>query len=297
MRKIGTIPDEQDARTFRDYLLTLGIKSELNPDSNHTQIVWVLEEDQLQRARSELAEFVLAPRAEKYAGAAEAAQRQRDAELKEAMAARKQQVNMRERWERPLVARIPVTLLLIAISVAVALLTHYGDTIDGTLAEGLFISFPFRFRFALPEVAQGELWRLVTPIFLHFGRPHLFGNMLNLFFLGGSVEDAKGPRKYLSLVIGIAVASNVAQLVASGPAFGGMSGVDFGLIGYLWMKSRYAPEEGFYLPQYVVIMAMIWMGVCLFGLVGPIANTAHTVGLMTGMIVAVAPVVYRHLMR
>jgi GlpG protein len=297
MRKIGTIPDEQDARTFRDYLLTLGIRSELNPDNNHAQVVWVLEEDQLERARSELAEFTQAPRAEKYAGAVEVAQKQRDTELKEAMAARKRQVNLRERWERPLVARIPVTLLLIAGSVAVAVLTRFGDNIDGTLAESLFISYPFHFRFALPEVARGEVWRLVTPIFLHFGEVHLFGNMLNLFFLGGSVEDAKGPWKYLSLVLGIAVASNLAQSIASGPAFGGMSGVDFGLIGYLWMKSRYAPEEGFDLPQYIVILAMVWMGACLFNLVGPIANTAHTVGLVTGMLVALAPVVYRHLMR
>jgi GlpG protein len=297
MRKIGTIPDEQDARTFQDYLLTLGIKSEVQPDNNHAQVVWVLEEDHLDQARSELAEFLQTPRGAKYAGAAEAAQQQRDAEIKQAQAARKQQVDLREHWERPLIERIPVTLLLIATCATIAFLTRFGKVTQGTVAEDLFISYPFQFRFALPEVARGEVWRLVTPIFLHFSEIHLFGNMLNLFFLGGSVEDAKGPRKYLALVLGMAVASNVAQLIASGPNFGGMSGVDFGLFGYLWMKSRYAPDEGFFMPQYVVVQAMIWMAICLTGVVGPIANTAHTVGLVAGMVVALVPVVYRHLMR
>jgi GlpG protein len=298
MRKIGTIPDEQDARTFRDYLLTLGIKSEVNPDNNHAQVVWVLEEDQLERARSELAEFVQAPRSKKYAGVVEAAQRQRDAELKEAMAARKRQVNLRERWERPLVAQLPVTMLMIGFSIVVAILSHFGMSIKpGSFTESLFISSRILVPPALPEIARGELWRFVTPIFLHFGWLHLIGNMYMLFVLGGSVESAKGPWKYLGLVLFIGVLSNFGQFVASGPNFGGMSGVDFGLFGYLWMKSRYAPEEGFFMPQYVVVQAMIWMGLCIFRVIPHVANTAHTVGLVAGMIVALIPVVYRHLMR
>lgn len=298
MRKIGTIPDEHDARTFQDYLLTLGIKSEVNPDNDHAQGVWVLEEDELERARSELAEFVQSPRADKYAGAVEAAQRRRDDELQEALAARKRHVNLREYWARPLVEKVPVTLLLIGFCIFVAVLSQFGTNIKaGSFAHGLFISSRVLVPPGLPEVMQGEVWRLVTPIFLHRGWLHLIFNMYMLFVLGGSVESAKGPWKFLSLVMIFAVLSNVGQFIASGPNFGGMSGVDFGLIGYLWMKSRYDPEEGFFMPQFVVVQAMIWMGLCLFGVIPHVANTAHTVGLAAGMVVALVPVVYRHLMR
>jgi GlpG protein len=299
MRKIGTIPDEQDARRFRDYLLTLGIKSEVNPDNNHAQVVWVLEEDQLERARSELAEFLQTPRAEKYAGAVEAAQRQRDAEVKEALAARKQQVNLRERWERPLVAQLPVTMLLIALSVGATAWSEFMK--NGSATNLLFIQsiLPDGVHYVrrLPDVMHGQVWRLITPVFLHGNWLHIVMNMYMLFVLGGSVESAKGPWKYAGLVLFMGAASNIAQYVDSGPSFGGMSGVDFGLFGYLWMKSRYAPEEGFYMPQHVVVQAMIWMGLCIFGFIPHIANAAHTVGLVAGMLVALGPVVYRHLMR
>jgi len=301
MRKIGTIPNEQDAHTFRDYLLTLGIKSEVNPDGAQGRVVWVHEEDQLDRARSELAEFERSPGAPKYAGVVDAARRKRDEEVKEALAARKRQVNMRERWERPLVAQLPVTMLMIGFSIVVFVLSHFGEK-HTAFTLSLFMSKWMHAAPPLPEVARGELWRLVTPIFLHFGWMHLVFDMYMLFVLGGSVESAKGPWKYLGLVLLIAVLSNFAQFVVTGPNFGGMSGVDFGLFGYLWMKSRYSPEEGFFMPQYVVVQFMFWMGLCLFGIIGrvagvEIANAAHTVGLLTGMAVALIPVVYRHLMR
>jgi len=299
MRKIGTIPNEQDARTFRDYLLTLGIKSDVTPDGDQGCVIWVHEEDQLDRARSELTEFERSPRAEKYAGAVETAQRQREAELKEAVTARKRQVNLRERWDRPLVAQLPVTILLIALSVGATAWSRFMEKDDVTNLLFIQSILPDGEQYVrgLPDVMHGQVWRLITPIFLHGGWLHIVMNMYMLFVLGGSVESAKGPWKYTGLVLFMAVLSNVAQYVVSAPNFGGMSGVDLGLFGYLWMKSRYAPEEGFFMPQYVVIQAMVWTALCLFGVIGGIANAVHIVGLVTGMLVAVAPVVYRHLMR
>ena len=78
--------------------------------------------------------------------------------------------------------------------------------------------------------------------------------------------------------------SNVAQFVVSGPLFGGMSGVVYGLLGFVWMQSRYNPFFFHFLHKGVVWMMLIWYVVCLTGLVGNIANTAHTVGLLIGVI-------------
>lgn len=289
MRRIGTIPNEQDADRFRDYLLTIDIKAQIDRGSDAT-VVWVLDEDRVEQAKSELAGFLAAPSAAKYATAAAEARRRQDEEVSAAIAARKRHIDLRQRWSRPVILRVPVTVFLIVFSVVIALLSDFGKSIEfGSIPGNLFITWPNRIPPSLTEVRSGEIWRLVTPIFLHSGKLHLFFNMYVLFMLGGSIEAAKGAWRFVGIVLFTAVTSNIAQYLVAGPGFGGMSGVDFGLFGYLWMKSRYAPEEGFYLPPYVVAQFLFWMTLCLFGVIGRIANTAHVVGMLAGMAVAIVP--------
>lgn len=301
MRRIGAIPNEQDANRFRDYLLTLGIKAEVNA-GEQACTVWGLDEDRIAQARSELAEFEQSPRAEKYAAAVQAAQERRNEEVNQALAASKLHVRLQERWDRPLVAQIPVTLLMIGICVVIAVMSGFGQKIEqGSFAYGLYIS-KWVVGPTLGEVRSGQIWRLVTPMFLHFSFWHLLFNMYILYLLGGWVESNKGPVKFLALVLVVAAASNLAQYIDTGPAFGGMSGVDFGLFGYVWMKSKYAPEEGFDLPREVVVQFMVWMLLCVTGVIGhlvkaEIANTAHIVGMLAGMILAIVPLLWRRLLR
>jgi len=84
-------------------------------------------------------------------------------------------------------------------------------------------------------------------------------------------------------VMAIASSSNMAQYFVSGPSFGGMSGVVYGLFGYVWMQSKYNPASGFILDKQIVTMMIAWFFLCLSGFAGPIANTAHGVGLLAGM--------------
>jgi GlpG protein len=62
-----------------------------------------------------------------------------------------------------------------------------------------------------------------------------------------------------------------------------MSGVDYGLLGFLWIRGKYDPRAGFELNPGSVKMMLIWLVLCYTGLMGSIANMAHTVGLLTGM--------------
>ena len=170
---------------------------------------------------------------------------------------------------------------------AVALASNFGhDATTSPWALEMFITPPVvvdgqvvGFPKSLKPTLEGQWWRLVTPIFLHFNLPHLLFNSLALMSLGSAVEALRGSGRMLALVLAIAVASNVAQFYWAGPMFGGLSGVAFGLFGYIWMKSRFEPGAGFFMPQNTVIMFLVFMAFCFTGMLGPIANAAHTVGL------------------
>ncbi|MFZ3000525.1 MAG: rhomboid family intramembrane serine protease [Undibacterium umbellatum] len=174
-----------------------------------------------------------------------------------------------------------VSIALIALSALVALLSSFG-----TLVENLgilFISDPDQSGFA--SVFSGQIWRLLTPAFIHFGPMHLIFNLLWVWDLGMVIENRKGPGFYLSFFVVAAVISNVAQyLLTSNPFFGGMSGVVYGLFSYVWMRGRYDPAFNGIMRKATVNMMLAWFVLCWTGLLGPIANWAHTMGLVVGAV-------------
>ena len=299
MRQIGTLSDPQQAQRFCDYLLAQGIKTKVDAGTDGSDI-WIRDEDQLERARVELEQFRAAPDDPRYAGASRQARQVRAEEAAFAKRYRKNQIDVRGRWAGAMAGRRGrLTMVLIGISVAVSLLTNLGspenaESLGGQIYLNCHIS---NYKFApgapwnvqLPEIQHGQLWRLVTPIFLHFSWMHLIFNMLWLIDLGSMIESHRGTLRFGVLVLAIAVISNLAQYVTGGPYFGGMSGVVYGLFGYIWMKSRYDPGSGLYLTQNTVRWMLIFFALCFTGLVGPVANTAHGVGLAVGVIVGVAP--------
>ena len=62
-----------------------------------------------------------------------------------------------------------------------------------------------------------------------------------------------------------------------------MSGVVYGLLGYIWMRAKFDPFSGLFLHKNTVIMMLVWLVLCFTGLLGPIANLAHLFGLLIGM--------------
>ena len=119
-------------------------------------------------------------------------------------------------------------------------------------------------------------------MFIHYGILHILFNMLWLHDLGSMIEGRQSTQKLAFLVFAIAGISNLAQYVVSGPKFGGMSGVVYGLLGYIWMRGKFDPGSGLFLHPSTVTMMLIWFVICLTGFVGA-ANTVHATGLAMGM--------------
>lgn len=185
-----------------------------------------------------------------------------------------------------------LTATLIFLSVIIALFSKLGS--DFRFLHYLFIS---EYRQGLPEILSGQLWRLFTPIIIHFGILHIAFNMLWLYELGSAIEHRQGFNRLATLVAVTSILPNLAQFFWSGPIFGGMSGVVYGLMAYIWIQGIYNPRAGMGLNQNIVIMMLIWFVICWLGLVGNIANMAHTVGLICGAILGLlySPQLWRKL--
>jgi GlpG protein len=133
-------------------------------------------------------------------------------------------------------------------------------------------------------VVHGEVWRLVTPIFIHFSILHILFNMLWLRDLGSMIEGRQSSLHLLVLVIAIGIISNLAQFYSSHSfMFGGMSGVIYGLLGYIWMRGKFDPASGLFVHSSTVSMMIIWFFLCLFGVIPHVANAAHGAGLVLGI--------------
>ena len=304
MRPVGTLNDGALARRFGDYLVTLGIANRVDP-SREGWTVWIVDENDVERAKGEYGPFTANPSDPRYDRASDAERIRRD-EAREDEERTRRITSPRQEWtgqtqslagglsRMPLRAS-PVTLVLIGACIGVALATMAGEKDNGGLMTALYIA-PVRFVDSrvlwdgLSAIHSGEVWRLVSPILLHFGIFHILFNMWWLRDFGMMIEPAKGSLKFTGLVLVTAVVSNLAQYAWGGPYFGGMSGVLYGLFGYIWMRHRFAPWEGLTVSKSTVVVLVVWLFLCMTGWMGPIGNASHVSGLVTGMAIGYAPV-------
>jgi len=285
MRNIGSFASEAQARFFTDFLLSRDIRSQLEAEPDRTWSIWIRDEDQIGEAQAALTRFQANPTAPEFQKAPEAAAKAREAEAEELAKYRK-----RVRSGRSVFPKMGgygmgiLTFSLMLVCGYVAIFSKLGS--DDQWLRAWQISDPENLSGNfLPEVAQGQFWRLFTPIFIHYGPIHLIFNMMWFYQLGSMIE---GRQNALFLLVFIAVSaalSNVAQYASFHhfSNFGGMSGVLYALAGYIWMRGKYNPSSGLYLDGQSVAYLLIWLVVCYTGVVGHVANTCHVVGLLVGM--------------
>ncbi len=285
MRSIGNLPDEATTRRFSDHLVACGIRNEVEPDEGRAWTIWIKDEDQVDDARKALQRFLTDPGADEFRNASQAAAKVRAAEAGEMAEYRK-----RVRTRRSLLPKFggygvgPFSFALIVLWVAVAAYSMLGYDRDSL--KPLLLADPENANGTfLPEVRAGDYWRLITPVLIHFGPLHLFFNLMWIYQLGCMIEARRSTGQLLALVLVTGVLPMLAQYLVTGPGYvGGMSGVVYGLAGFVWMRGKHDHTSGVFLDGQSIQWLLIWLVVCYTGWVGRVANTAHLTGLIIGLI-------------
>jgi GlpG protein len=283
MRRIGRVDSQLKADAFAAVQHQRGIELAIDHIGEQWEL-WCLDEDRVEEMRKELPRFL----------DEHPEDGQLRAHLKKAPEVSEPKVRVKAKSEpaagsgrgytmklpkgRSWFNVAPVTVVLMAVSLLVGIATEFGDNrFVGWLVMGPAGSYR-------DVLTHGELWRLLTPIFVHFGILHLVFNMWWLRDLGVMVERALGRWKLASLVVVIAVVSNLVEnlLAAPGSIAGGMSGVVFGLLSYAWVRGRLDLTSGVYIPNQIMVFMGIFFLFCWTGKLGNIANITHTAGLVVG---------------
>ena len=265
MLMITSFANPRVAQAFVDYMATQGVI--LTIQQHQQTDVWLADESQAQRVHAELVRFLENPGDPRYL-AASWQSGQTDSGL---------------RYQRyPFLATLreragPVTWLVMAACV----LVFIAMNVLGDQAVMLWLAWPFD-----PSL-KFEFWRYFTHAFMHFSLMHILFNLLWWWYLGGAVEKRIGSGKLVVITVIAALLSGFVQHQFSGPWFGGLSGVVYALMGYVWLRGERDPQSGIYLQRGLILFSLVWLIAGWFDVFGmSIANGAHVAGLLTGLAMA-----------
>ncbi len=313
MRQLTTLQDEAAARRFAAWLVVQKIDARADAEKDGWAI-WVMDEDQLAAAKQQLAEFQADPNNPRYRSAQQQAASIERAEQQKRERAQKNTVEMGRRWGAGAQPNrsTPVVLTLILISILVFVLTNWGEQEGPGLRSMLQFSSSIAYfkdgrgpaTDVWMNIRAGEIWRLVTPMFIHFGIMHIAFNMMAIYDFGGQIESRLKSGWFVLLVLGLAIISNSAQVLVNSCLeqttefsqvgnFGGMSGVNYGLFGYVFIRSYVLQDATYRLQPGTSLLLFAWLILCFasnYGVIdmgiGSVANTAHVSGMLAGMAIA-----------
>ncbi len=265
MIQLLVLGDARMAQALVDYLATLGIPCELT-QSELGVSVWLADERRLAQAQQEVKRFLSEPNHPRYM---EASWQSGHADAR---------IDYSKGMTDPVTDFLhqagPLTLVVIIACLAIYALDAIGLPIFDELA----------FHPTLAQFTDWQAWRYVTPAFIHFSVVHLVFNLLWWWYLGGQIEQRLGSGKLFILLIVGAALPNIAEFFASGPRFGGLSGVVYALLGYSWLRARLQPDCGLAMPPALMGFMLVWLVLGFLDMLGtPTANMAHLAGLLVGL--------------
>lgn len=138
-------------------------------------------------------------------------------------------------------------------------------------------------------IGEGQYYRLLTCMFLHFDIKHIVGNMISILVLGDVLENYFGKIRYVVLYLSTGIVASVVSLfyyykTATLSICAGASGAGFGLFGAMIavLVLSGGKSSGFTLKRLLVYLVLILLN----GIVsGGVDNAAHIGGLFAGMLI------------
>lgn len=264
MYRLISLNNPRMAQAFIDYMASRQIDIQMMPEGEGQFALWLTDSQHQIEAESELQQFLSDPNANKYQAAswdmAESRKNHFSYQSPSMLAMIKAKAG-------------PITLSVMVICLVIFTMQQFGS------GEGVFAALHF------PAFSgqEWQLWRWVSHAVLHFSVMHIAFNLLWWWQLGGDIEQRLGSGKLLQLFVVSAALSGAGQYWVEGANFGGLSGVVYALVGYLWMLGYKAPQLGLSMPKPMIGFMLVWL---VLGFVQPymaIANTAHLVGLLSGV--------------
>jgi len=173
----------------------------------------------------------------------------------------------------------PGTLAFIIAAAVLFLLGMFNENLDQLFLE--------MFAQANWLVAQGEWWRIFTPVLLHASLMHIMFNMWALWVLGPQIERGVGTLPFVGLYLASAGMGGVAfyYLGDPGAIAVGASGAIFGLFGiwFNWALRRRNTMHGRALLRQIGFLLLINAAIPF--MIPGIAWEAHLGGLVTGFLI------------
>lgn len=267
MLKLIVIDNPRVAQAFIDYMASRNIDIDMMIEGDGSFSLWLKNREHQIEVESELKLFLENPNDAKYQAASWKVAGSRTRKFS---------------YHTPsLLVMIkakagPFTLFIMLTCIVLFLLLQVG------FMQTIFSALHFP---AYTE-QKWQLWRWVSHALLHFSVIHIAFNLLWWWQLGGDIEKRLGTFKLLQVFLVSAALSGAGQFWVEDANFGGLSGVVYALMGYIWVLGYLAPKKGLSLPNPIVAFMLIWL---VLGYVQPymaIANTAHLVGLVSGVALA-----------
>jgi len=170
-----------------------------------------------------------------------------------------------------------VTYLLMILCILMFIVTYGGYDIERLLFFGANFG---------PLVRGGEVWRLVSSMFLHAGIVHIFFNMYSLYIVGRQIEDFFGKWKYLVIYLLSGICGSLLSIGFNSDALSvGASGAIFGLFGaMLYFGYNYRGYIGTIIKSQVLPVVVYNLVIGFF--ISGIDIWGHVGGFIGGLLVA-----------
>lgn len=180
----------------------------------------------------------------------------------------------------------PVTVTLILINVLVFIAVELTGT-----SQNAWHVLDYGAAYTPYIVQNGEVYRLFTSMFLHFGIEHLVNNMLVLFVLGSRLEQVIGKLRFLFIYLAGGIAGNIFSLILElrnqdFSVSAGASGAVFAVMGaMIYVVIRNKGWLGDLSMRQILVMAAfsLYFGFTSSG----VDNAAHIGGMIAGFVLAV----------